>query len=219
MTADRYTTILLDLDGTLVDSAAGILESLRAAFEECGVPFDPGRITRELLGPPLYTTLPSIVGAAEAAAVMPVYRRIYRETGLRKATPYPEIDELLPDLVAAGFRLGLATSKAEPAARDILADQGWTELFTAITGDTVDAQRPSKAAVVGEALRRLGNPGAAETIMVGDRLHDVVGSRAHGIGCHGAGWGYGEPGELESAGALIIHSAPGELRASLLAYA
>jgi phosphoglycolate phosphatase len=41
--------------------------------------------------------------------------------------------------------------------------------------------------------------------MVGDRSHDVVGARTHGLGCLGAGWGYGAPGELEEAGALAVY--------------
>jgi phosphoglycolate phosphatase len=52
--------------------------------------------------------------------------------------------------------------------------------------------------------------------MVGDRLHDVVGARAHGVDCLGAGWGYAEPGELEEAGAVAVYSDPGDLRTALL---
>jgi phosphoglycolate phosphatase len=47
--------------------------------------------------------------------------------------------------------------------------------------------------------------------MVGDRSHDVVGARAHGLACVGAGWGYGLPGELHGAGAHPVFATPGEL--------
>ncbi|MFR9802956.1 HAD hydrolase-like protein [Pseudonocardia sp. RS010] len=216
MTRPRYRTVLLDLDGTLVDSAPGILGTLRTAFEQVGVPYDDTVIGPHLLGPPLYESLPPLVGAGNSERILALYRPLYRESGLLKSTPYPGIEDLLQALVAAGVRLGLATSKAEPAAREILANQGWTELFTAITGDTVDARRPSKAAVVAEALRRLDSPAPAETIMIGDRLHDVVGSGRHGISCLGAGWGYGEPGELETAGAVAVHDSATDLQRALL---
>ncbi|MDT7579137.1 MAG: phosphoglycolate phosphatase, partial [Pseudonocardiales bacterium] len=49
-----------------------------------------------------------------------------------------------------------------------------------------------------------------------DRLHDVLGSREHGLDCLGAGWGYGEPGELEEAGAVAVYERIGELQAALL---
>ncbi|WP_344413761.1 HAD hydrolase-like protein [Pseudonocardia ailaonensis] len=208
-------TVLFDLDGTLVDSADGILGSLRAAFAAHDLPWDEAVMDRRLLGPPMYETLPAIVGDAATVAVMPTYRRIYRENGLLRSTPYPGVEELLGALSAAGVRLGLATSKSEPAARDILANLGWTERFAAITGDTPEADRPTKAAVVAEALRRLGDPDPAGVVMVGDRLHDVHGSGAHGISCLGAGWGYGSPGELADAGATAIYATVGELRKAL----
>jgi len=209
-------TVLLDLDGTLVDSAPGILGTLRTAFDRVGVPWDDTVIGPHLLGPPLYESLPPLVGESAAERVMALYRPLYRESGLLKSTPYPGIDDLLRGLADSGARLALATSKAEPSARDILANQGWTDLFTEITGDTVDAGLPSKAAVVGEALRRLGSPDPATCVMVGDRKHDVLGSAAHGITCLGAGWGYAEPGELTTAGAVEIHATPAALRKSLL---
>jgi phosphoglycolate phosphatase len=208
-------TVFLDLDGTLVDSAPGILGTLEESFDELGLTWPGDAIGTKLLGPPLYESLPPIVGEEAAARVLSVYRQRYREHGLLKSTPYPGIEELLRALVAAGTRLALATSKAEPSARAILENQGWTELFETITGDTVDAQRPSKAAVVGEAVRRLGGA-SPDAVMVGDRLHDVVGSRAHGLPCLGAGWGYGEPGELIGAGAAAVCDTPGDLRAALL---
>ena len=212
------THILLDLDGTLVDSAPGILGSLRLAFDEVGADYDPSVLDERLLGPPLRDSLPPIVGAGTAAAVMPVYPRIYSEEGgLDASTPYPGTGELLRALSGAGVTMALATSKAEVSARKILAAQGWTDLFAAIVGDTRDALRPTKAAVVGEALRLLGHPRGADTpVMVGDRSHDVVGARAHGLDCHGAGWGYGQPGELDEAGAVAVHAAAADPRAALL---
>ena len=52
--------------------------------------------------------------------------------------------------------------------------------------------------------------------MVGDRLHDVEGSRAHGLDCLGVSWGYAAPGELEEAGAVAVCTDPAALGAALL---
>ena len=112
------------------------------------------------------------------------------------------------------MRMAVATSKAEVYAERIVEQRGWTEMFATVCGDTLDRERPTKADVVGEALRRLGDPGP--TIMVGDRLHDVVGARTHGLDCLGAGWGYAAPGELEEAGAVAVYAQVGELQAALL---
>ncbi|MFP5020611.1 HAD hydrolase-like protein [Pseudonocardia phyllosphaerae] len=212
------THILLDLDGTLVDSAPGILGSLRRAIDEVGLEVPDSAISTRLLGPPLYDSLPEILGDEGTAAVLPVYRRIYGdEDGCLDCRPYPGVEELLRGLSDAGVTMALATSKAEVSARKILAHHGWTDLFTEIVGDTRSADRPTKGAVVAEALRLLDNPtGPDAPLMVGDRLHDVHGSAEHGLRCAGAGWGYAEPGELAEAGADPIYDSPGELRRALL---
>ncbi|BBG03151.1 MULTISPECIES: HAD hydrolase-like protein [Pseudonocardia] len=212
------THILLDLDGTLVDSAPGILGSMRRAIDEAGLEVPESALGTHLLGPPLYRSLPPILGDEGTARVLPLYRRIYGdEGGCLDSTPYPGIEELLRALSGAGVTMALATSKAEPSARKILAHHGWTDLFAEIVGDTRTADRPTKGAVVAEALRRLGGPtGADEPLMVGDRLHDVEGAAEHGLRCVGAGWGYAEPGELEAAGATTVYASADELRTALL---
>jgi phosphoglycolate phosphatase len=128
--------------------------------------------------------------------------------------PFDGIDALLRALADAGVTMAVATSKAEVYAERIVAHRGWTELFATVCGDTLDGERPTKADVVGEALRRLGD--SSSVVMVGDRLHDVVGARTHGIDCLGAGWGYAAPGELEEAGAVAVFGQVGELQAALL---
>jgi phosphoglycolate phosphatase len=207
-------TVLLDLDGTLVDSASGILGSLREAFDELGLTWSDTEMGGHLVGPPLYESLPAIVGDEATAAVMPVYRRIYAERGFLSSAPYPGVEELLRSLGEGSRRIALATSKAELSARRILDNHGWTPLFTAIVGDTPDAGRPTKTHIIAEAMQQLGAaPG--DTVMVGDRSHDVVGARANGLACIGAGWGYSEPGELADAGATSVCDTVADLREAL----
>jgi phosphoglycolate phosphatase len=206
-------TVLLDLDGTLIDSAPGILGSLAAAFTELGIPLPEGGLPRTLLGPPLYRSLPPLVGADRAPQVLATYRRIYGEAGIRECLPFDGVEAMLHELAGDGVALAVATSKAQVYAEKIVEYRGWTELFATVCGDTLDAARPTKADVVGEALRRLGGP--ADVIMVGDRLHDVDGARAHGLDCLGVAWGYAAPGELEAAGAVSVCPDPAALRAAL----
>jgi phosphoglycolate phosphatase len=84
-----------------------------------------------------------------------------------------------------------------------------------VAGDELDGSLGTKALVIGKVLQRLGSPAPETVVMVGDREHDVVGARTHGIGCLGAGWGYGLPGELERAGATAICAWPADLLAAL----
>ena len=211
------THVLLDLDGTLVDSAPGILGSVRRAIAEAGLQVPESAIGTHLLGPPLYRSLPPILGDAGTEVVVPIYRRIYGDGGYLDSTPYPGVDQLLRDLAGAGVTMALATSKAEPFARSILAQHGWTDLFTEVVGDTLTADRPTKGAVVAEALCRLDHPtGADRPLMVGDRVHDVEGSAEHGLRCLSVGWGYAQPGELEAAGVERVVGSVDDLRVELL---
>ena len=130
---------------------------------------------------------------------------------MAKTVAYAGIEDVLRALVALGVQLGVATSKAEAMALPILDRLGLPPYFTHVNGDLMNGTRGSKALVVAEALRRFGHPPPADVLMVGDRLHDVVGAAAHGIVTLGAGWGYGAPNELADAGAIDIFATPAEL--------
>ncbi|MDQ1744655.1 MAG: phosphoglycolate phosphatase [Pseudonocardiales bacterium] len=205
-------TVLFDLDGTLSDSAPGILASLRASFAEAGLDWVDADTARSLLGPPFWHSLPPLVGEQRVEQVVTAYRRHYVEGGAMFDTScYDGIPEVLRVLAEQGYPMAVATSKPEPHASRIVAHLGLTEFFTTICGDTLDGGRDSKALVVGEALRRLGGPDPDTVLMVGDRSHDVLGAAAHGVDCAGALWGYGSATELTAAGAVRLCAKPSEV--------
>jgi phosphoglycolate phosphatase len=209
-----YSHVLFDLDGTLSDSAPGILGSLRAAFAEVGVAWVDDATARSLLGPPFWHSLPPLVGEDRLEAVVAAYRRHYVEGGAMFDTRrYDGVIEVVQSLRALGLRLAVATSKPEPHAARIVDYLGLSELFEFVCGDTVDGKRDSKSLVIGEALARLDEPAAEAVLMVGDRSHDVLGAAAHGIDCAGVLWGYGSAAELRAAGALRLCASPAEVLA------
>ena len=202
---------LFDLDGTLSDSAPGIHASMRAAFLDLGLaPLTPAT-ERAMIGPPFRDSLPPFIGEVDVEDVIARYRHHYAGGGIFDTTVYPGIPAVLDALSAMDARIALATSKAEVFAPAILAHLGLAAHFEVVCGDDPDAGRATKAAVIGEALRRLGRPDPSGVVMVGDRSHDVHGAAAHGIPTLGAGWGYGGPGELAAAGARAVYDEPGQL--------
>jgi phosphoglycolate phosphatase len=201
--------VLIDLDGTLSDSAPGILASLRRAFVDVGVPPLDERTERSLLGPPFHESLPPLVGADRVPAIVDAYRRHY-ETAMFDTTLYDGVLDVLTDLRDRGMTLAVATSKPEYFAVPIVERLGIAGFFATVGGDALDGSRGTKAKVIAEALLRLGSPDPAEVLMLGDRSHDVDGAHAHGIDCLGAGWGYATPGEL--AGAIEVFATPRALR-------
>lgn len=193
----RDDMVIFDLDGTLTDSAEGIVASFRHALLTIGAPVPDGDLANRIVGPPMHLTLQEMGLGEHADAAIAAYRADYTSRGWCMNRPFAGIPELLTDLRAAGVRLAVATSKAEPIARRILAHFGLDSRFEVIAGATVDGSRSSKTAVLGHALSQLA-PLPERVVMVGDRSHDVEGAAAHGIGTIVVGWGYGHHDFTES---------------------
>lgn len=195
-------TVLLDLDGTLVDSAALITEHLSAALAGVGLHRSPASL-RPLVGPPFETALPALgLTAEQTTAAIATYRSTY-DRAAPTATPlYPHVPALLDRI--GHLRLAVATSKPERLARAIVGGLGLTDRFALVGGADQPNGRIGKAAVVGSVLRRLDlDPTRVPVVMVGDRHHDVDGAAAHGVPTIGVAWGYALPGELSGASKVV----------------
>ena len=203
-------TVLFDLDGTLSKSDAGIIGSLRQAFDELGLPRLDERTERGLIGPTFADALPPLVGADVVPKLIERYR-VHYATGMFDTEIYDGVLEVLDDLRARQVTLAVATSKPEFHATPVIDHLGLADYFVTVAGDSLNYERRTKALVIAEALRRLGHPDPTAVLMVGDRRHDVEGAAAHDISCIGAGWGYGQPGELDAAGAVEVFATPRDL--------
>lgn len=206
---------MFDLDGTLSDSADSIIGAMRLAFRDLGLPPLTPAVERTLVGPPWATMLPPIIGAAATAQVIDVYRKYYTGGLMYETSLYPGVEAVLVALQDAGVRMAVATSKPEHYAVPIVARLGVSGYFETVCGDGLHSERGTKALVVAEARHRLGEPPAADMLMVGDRLHDVEGAAAHGIACLGADWGYADGDELARTGAVRVFATPADLLAAV----
>lgn len=213
-----YTTIFFDLDGTLTDPAEGITRSIQYALARLGCHVPPAAGLRAWIGPPLRQSFAHYLGTDDQALVeqaMIFYRERFANVGLFENVVYAGVPELLADLRAAGYRLYLATSKPLPYAERILAHFSLAHHFTLIGGATLDGRLSEKAQIIGELLRADDFSGT-RCIMVGDREHDVLGARAHGLPCVAVTYGYGSLAELEACRPTYLVGSVGALRATLL---
>jgi phosphoglycolate phosphatase len=208
--------VLFDLDGTLSDSAPGILACLRYAFAANGLEPLDAHTERALLGPPFYESLPPLIGGEERLpAIISAYRAKYGEAGMFHSTAYDGIRDVVDYLRGCDITLAVATSKPEHYAVPIVEHLGLADYFETVGGDELDGSLRTKALVIGKVLRRLRVEPSDDVVMIGDREHDVIGARAHGLRCIGAGWGYALPGELAKAGAEPICATPADLLPAL----
>ncbi|MGR2752443.1 HAD hydrolase-like protein [Agromyces arachidis] len=212
-----WSAVLFDLDGTIVDSASEIMDSLAHMFTEMGLPVPDRDTLRSYVGPPLLDSLRMTAGFTDADAweALNVYRDHYDDHLLRSPV-FPGIEGVLQRVRDAGIPIALATSKPESMAREVLEHNGLTGYFAEITGASDDESRSTKADVVAEALRRLRADGVdtSDAVMVGDRGYDVLGAAAHDVPTILVEWGYGSPEEAGDAFA-VVHSAD-QLRTLLL---
>lgn len=182
--------VIFDLDGTLTDSAAGVVGSFRHALAAVGADVPPGDLAERVVGPPMHHTLAGLGLGDRVDAAVAAYRSDYTQRGWANNRLYDGIAELLADLRAAGVRLAVATSKAEPTARRILEHFGVAHHFDVIAGATLDGSRAAKADVLGHALSQL-RPLPERVLMIGDRAHDIRGATEHGLQTILVRWGYG----------------------------
>lgn len=204
-----WTCVLFDLDGTITDSAPGITKSIAATFETLGLPIPSPAELVEYVGPPLLDSFRDFahMSETEAREALAIYRTSYHEDGAFDSAVFPGVRGVLKRLKESGIPLAVATSKPELQARRILDHFGLTEYFDVICGASEDESRSAKGDVVAEALRRLTEQGVdlTQTVMVGDRSHDVAGAAEHGLPTILVEWGYGSP--AEAAGAIaVVHS-------------
>ena len=192
--------MIFDLDGTLTDSAEGIVSSFRHALGAIGAAVPEGDLVSRIVGPPMHHTLRGMGLGEHADAAIAAYRADYITRGWAMNSLFDGIPELLADLRTAGVRLAVATSKAEPTAQRILAHFGLDGHFEVVAGASVDGSRATKADVVAHALAQL-EPLPDRVLMVGDRSHDVEGAAEHGIDTVVVGWGYGHA-DFDQAGAV-----------------
>ena len=204
-----FSYILFDLDGTLSDPKQGICGSVQYALKSFGIEEPDIDRLEPFIGPPLRDSFMKYYGFTpeQAEEAVAKYRERFSVTGKYENTLYPGIAPLLHDLVRAGAKLAIASSKPTVYVEDILVHFGIRQYFDIVVGSELDGTRDRKEEVVDEALRQLDEKYGAkpcEVVMVGDRCFDVEGAKAAGTRSVAVTYGYAQPGELEQAGADII---------------
>lgn len=214
--SEPWTCVVFDLDGTLVDSAAGVISSVELAFRGEGLmPPDRSEL-RKWLGPPMIDNLRSLsnLDDDEVTRILARYRNDYDTRGVLTSEPFPGAQTLVSDLVADGIACGVATSKPQDPAVLVINHLGWGDHFIAVAG--ANPERRTKAECIRECLLAMSAKGVdtSRPVIVGDRHHDIDGARDCGIDAVFVTWGYG--GTAESLGATLVVDSFEELGGRLI---
>ncbi len=209
--------IFFDLDGTLTDPAEGITNSVAYALSKFGIKVADRSELYRFIGPPLIGAFMEYYGFTkeDAEKALGFYREYFAPKGIFENAVIEGIPELLSKLKKQGKRLYVATSKPEEFAKKILAHFSLDSAFDGIYGSTMDETRNTKDAVIAYALAETGAE-KDDTVMVGDRHHDIDGAKKNAMKSVGVLFGYGDRAELSGAGADAIAETVEELQNILI---
>lgn len=185
--------LLLDLDGTLVDSVPDLL----AALDRLLVPLGAAPFSRAEVIAMVGDGVPALVSRAFAARAMTeppgaaaAFLADYTPRAAELTRPFPGIAAMLEGLREAGWRLAVCTNKPEAPARALLDSLGLAPFLAAVGGgDSFPVKKPDPRHLLATLEAAGGRTEAA--VMLGDHANDVESARGAGIPAIFAGWGYG----------------------------
>ncbi|MDR1213180.1 MAG: HAD hydrolase-like protein [Propionibacteriaceae bacterium] len=212
--AARWPVVLFDFDGTVADTIELIVSGYQYAFHTVvGREWDEAEI-KTWIGSSLSASL-GRAAPDQAERLFEVYHAWNREHTERLVRNYPGLPALIWDLVAAGARCGIVTSRRRVSTEPILALLGLDHLLPVLVADG-DVERPKpQADPILAALEAL----AAEperAVYVGDTVFDLQAAAAAGVAALGVTWGAGTAAALAACQPLALVEDVDQLRAWLL---
>lgn len=178
----KKDTILLDYDGTIMNTNDLIDNSWRYTFQQITGSVPPDEIIRKTYGEMLADTMKKFFGGTpeEIEKYIKIYRSYHNDHYEKDICLFPGIREMIADLRAAGYRIGLVTSRLSASAYKGLKEFGIYNMFDGfVTADDTDAHKPDPEPVL-LALRKLGRK-PEQAVMLGDSWFDMECARRAGV--------------------------------------
>ncbi len=205
--------IFFDLDGTLIDSAPGIKESVKYALSFFNIEEKDEKKLNLFIGPPLFDAFSLYYNMDKETADKAVekYRENYNDNkAMEKFFVYSGVEKMLKTLKEKGYIICLATAKPQKYAQKILEKCNLDKYFDYINGASFDEKKRTKTAVIKETIE-INHYEKERILMVGDRENDAEGAKNNSIAVLGVTYGYGTKEELKEAGCSVLVSSPDEV--------
>ncbi len=196
-------TLLLDLDGTLVDTIPDLLASLNRLMAARGLPAFVAAEVVPMIGDGagvLVRRAMAARGRVAAQADLDALLADYTANVAEGSRLFPGVQPTLRTMAAEGWRFAVCTNKPVVPARELLMKLGVLELFAAVGGgDSYPSRKPDPAHLLATLAEAGGHVEAA--VMVGDHHNDIQAAAGAGVPCIFAAWGYGASSANASASA------------------
>ena len=216
------TTLIFDLDGTLMNTLDDLHDSVSYALREAGLEPNPKQDTRRYLGNGIRNLVNRSVAqtcptADEALKehVFETFRAYYVAHSMDKTAPYEGVEEMLKECKKRGFCTAIVSNKLAPAVKD-LHKAFFAESIDVAIGETEKVKRKHAPDMVNEAIHQLSllhrrEIQKSECIYVGDSEVDLKTAENAGLPCIAVSWGFRDRNFLMEQGAKIILDSPDEL--------
>lgn len=205
--------VLLDIDGTLIDSNDAHARTWVETFAAFGYELPYQRV-RRLIGMGGDHLLPEAIGVADDSPlgkrISGQRRQLFKRRELPQIAAFPGVRELLERMRAAGLRLVVASSAGGDELEPLLERSGVRDLIEASTSSGDAEQSKPDPDIVGAALGRIGLP-PEQVLMLGDTPYDIEAARRAGVGCVALRCGGWPDADLH--GALALYDDPRDLLA------
>ena len=198
--------VMIDLDGTLVDSVPDLAYCTDAMLAEMGMPARGEAKVRQWVGNgverlvkrALLDRLDGEPDEALFSKALPIYMALYKDNVSERSHLYPGVKEGLDFLRGAGYKLGCITNKAAAFTEPLLKDVGIYDYFRiVVSGDTLPVKKPDPRPLLHAAEYFKVDP--ARALMVGDSISDVKAARAAGFQVICVSYGYNHGQDIRDA--------------------
>ena len=207
----KYDTIIFDFDGTLADTQEGLTKAFQKGLAAFGVEETLENI-KALIGPPLTKTIQTKYGFSpeQAAVAMKICEDYQLGEGVAEVRFFDGIPQMLDGLKELGLNIAIATNCPATTANgqiDFLRLRSWLKV---VETNNDSQSRGTKTQFVRWAMEGCGST-PERCLMVGDRIHDLIGGQENGMDTAAVLFGYGSRQELESGNPTYLCDTPAQL--------
>ena len=197
---DKPAMVLIDVDGTLVDSVPDLTYCVDEMMKQLGMPVHGEAKVRNWVGNGVERLVRRVlIGKLEGEPdealyekAYPIFIELYSENTSKRSCLYPGVKQGLEYLKSEGYKMGCVTNKAAQFTEPLLDDLGVSDYFSiVISGDTLEKKKPDPMPLLHAAKHF--NVAPEQALMIGDSISDVKAARAAGfrIACMTYGYNHG----------------------------
>lgn len=209
----KYTTVLFDLDGTLLNTLEDIRDSVNHTLAAHGFPERTMEEVRMSVGNGaaylMERSLPEGRGTPDFEGILREYEDYYLAHNMIKTAPYEGVHALLRALAAREYKLAVVSNKGDRNAKELVS-RLFGDVVSVVVGESREIRRKPAPDTVNAALRELASR-PWESVYVGDSEVDLKTAKNAGIDCISVAWGFRSRTFLEELGAKTVVDSPAEI--------